>query len=109
MNHELNFSGKALRCNFEWYEWPYGIAVNAIFTEKNHEVGAIKFLCDESNEKYNEISNLSEDDILDRLVTALKNKKLDSSIQNMFTWQSEVAKNGFNKISPIIAQLSDAF
>ena len=59
--------------------------------------------------KYNEISSLSKDEILDRLIAALKNNKLDSSIQNMFTWQNEVAKNGFNKISSIIAQLSDAF
>lgn len=109
MEFEFSFKERKFFCSLDWYEWAHGLGVKVSFTEEARQIGSIKFLCDESNEHFEDLSSLSKAQILDALATALVNNRLDSSIQNMIEWQKAVNANGFDKISPIISQLSNAF
>ncbi|QYJ88418.1 hypothetical protein [Shewanella halotolerans] len=109
MEFEFIFKERKFLCYLNWYDWAHGIGVKASFTEEARQIGAIQFLCDKSNEHFEDLISLSKAQIFDALATALVNNRLDSSIQSMIEWQKAVNANGFDKASPIISQLSNAF
>lgn len=108
MEFELNYQNRPLICSLEQCDWSLGIGVLARFYEDNQAVGALKFLCDSSHERYEEISLLSIDRIFDHIKSSLENEMLHSSIGKLVHWQSEMSKQGFKGVSPLYVQLTDA-
>ena len=111
MMHEENIviDGNNLCCKATAYEWSLGIGVQIDVFLDRKKVACLRLLCASDQQQYDIIFGITEDQLLEKALSCLLNKKCSTTIESALKWQKDIKTSGFDNISPIYGNLEVCF